>query len=86
VDGLLLAKQNRRRLLLANFTPEARRARLPQVHQVVEANLLDLTNAAEAMRDPEAFRFAPGRAAAAGQSGLEVALPPFGVLRLDWAV
>ena len=76
IEGLVLRKENKQRVLLANITNEKQRVRL----EVKDASywLLDESTAEEAMRHPELFRERQGMAWPG-----EVTLPPYGLLRID---
>ena len=83
VDGLVLRRDGRTRVLLANFTPEHRRITVAGLAGAARVKRLDATTAAAAMTDPEAFRAAPGEVRAANPAGLVLDLPPFAVAQID---
>jgi hypothetical protein len=83
VDALALAHGGRTCLLLANFTPDAQTVHLPDCRGRWSLRLLDTSNAAAAMRDPDAYRQQITPAHDAAADGLRLELPPFAVARLD---
>jgi len=83
VDGLCLIQQQRRRLLLANLTLTEQSVRIVGLGARVEVKRLNATNAEWAMREPEAFRHAPGEAINAGDGHLVLQLAPYETVRVD---
>lgn len=83
VDGLCLRQQQRRRLLLANLTLTPQSVRIAGLGAHVEVKRLNTTNAEWAMREPEAFRAAPGEAINAGDGHLVLHLAPYETVRVD---
>ncbi len=81
VDGLVLAKDQRTRILLANFTAQAQQVTLHGVTGNVQARILDETNVAAAMEAPEAFATQPSEVLAADAPVLT--LRPFALAVLD---
>jgi hypothetical protein len=79
VDGLLLEKDGRKRLMVANFTAEVASVRLEDVPDRVQAYSLNASNAEAAMRSPEEFR-----PAAEPLTGGALRLAPFGLAWLDF--
>lgn len=77
VDGLVVRKNDRSRLILANFTPTSQRVTLPVTGQVTH---LDETTYELAVKNPSDFRSQPGQALAVP----EVELLPFATVRLDF--
>jgi D-apionolactonase len=87
VEALALRKQQRVRMLLANFTPEPVSVQAPASWLGRRATLrsLDASNALRAMEQPETFRKAHGERLEVTGHLLEVTLAPFAVLRIDGA-
>ncbi|HEX6971924.1 MAG TPA: hypothetical protein VF234_06875, partial [Limnochordia bacterium] len=86
LDALLLRKGGRARLLLANLSPQPRRARFEtaDLGEAPTVKVLDETNAERAMREPEAFCAEPPDRLTARGGTLELPLRPHAVARLDW--
>jgi hypothetical protein len=78
VQALVLQKDGKRRVLLANLTATARLAVLPA--EFVKAKVLHAGNAQEAMKDPVGWLTEPAR-----RMTSNVALPPFAVAVVDEA-
>jgi hypothetical protein len=78
VQALVLQKDGKRRVLLANLTATARLAVLPA--EFVKAKVLHAGNAQEAMKDPVGWLAVPARRMTGN-----VALPPFAVAVVDEA-
>jgi len=85
VDGLVVHKDGRTRLLLTNFTARPKRSPIPGVDGQVKARMLDETNAEAAMSKPEEFRAQPQTTLTAINGNLEVTLRPFATACLDLA-
>lgn len=83
VDGLVLQKAGRTRLLLANFTPHAQRVFVHPVQQGATVRYLNETNAAAAMSAPAEFRATAGAVLTATAGKLELALRPFALACID---
>jgi D-apionolactonase len=86
VDGLILTKGDRARILLANLGPREMRVRLqglPFSRPRVWLKQLDETNAADAMNSPESFREKPGVLHEIAQHCLEIDLLPYATARID---
>jgi hypothetical protein len=83
-DGLALRHGKRARVLLASFTNTTEQVRVEGVTGMVALRMLDATNAEAAMRAPEDFRAANGVLRESHNGVLNVELPPFAVVRLDW--
>jgi hypothetical protein len=83
VDGLALRKGSRTRVLLANMTDQTQTVTLRGIkagaRAKVEAKILDASNAAQAMKRPEAWRAEAG----APLTGAEITLPPYAFARID---
>lgn len=83
VDGLALARGDRRRILLANLTNRAQRVTVNHGGASGWLRLLDETNALAAMQQPEIFRKHRGRPVVCAGGVSEIALRPYAVARLD---
>jgi D-apionolactonase len=83
VDGLILRKDNRLRIMLANFTPQTQTIRLPGRGGAVTVRSLDEASFEDAVCSPEEYRAQPGQQIAAGSDGLVVELWPYAVVRVD---
>lgn len=85
VDGLVLRKEGKSRILLANFTEKEQRIRVAGTGtgKAWSLKLLDETNAELSMTSPESFREQRGEALEARDGNLEVHLRPFAVARID---
>ena len=78
-NALLLRKNGRQRLLVANHTPTVQRVNLPAEFKPVSIHHLDETNVEEAICNPEKFL------AAAGEPGsTPVELLPYGLAWIDF--
>jgi len=84
IDGVVLHKDHKNRLLLANFSPKSQTVKVNSVGATVRVRMLDERNAEEAMTSPEMFRSQPGEVEKTTTGGLAVKLLPFGIARLDW--
>jgi hypothetical protein len=78
-----IRKNNRLRLLLANFTREPQRLVLPLPGERVHVRRLDETNVEEAMLLPEAFRPQAGEPVQVRGNGLHLELLPYATARVD---
>lgn len=83
VDGLCLRNQPRRRLLLANLTLNEQSVRIVGLSARVSIKRLNITNAEWAMREPEAFRQAPGEMLNATNGELLLHLTPYETVRVE---
>jgi D-apionolactonase len=83
VDGLLLQKDDQRRLLLANLRADPQTVTVEGLGAQVKLRVLDETNVEEAMQSPETFRRQAGEAIATARGTLEVTLLPYAVARID---
>jgi hypothetical protein len=85
VDGLVLRRRGRMRILIANFRPEVQAVQLSaaQLGRRVHLKMLDETNAERAMTAPEQFRAEPGQAIEITGQRLELSLRPYAVARID---
>ena len=84
IDGVVLHKDHKNRLLLANFSPISQTVKVSALAATVRVRMLDERNAEEAMTSPEMFRSQQGEAEKTTNGTLEVKLLPFGIARLDW--
>jgi len=87
VEGIILQKAGRVRILLANLNADPQFVRLiyPSLPQYVRVKRLDETNAEEAMRSPEPYRAAPGLLQETAGKQLALSLLPYSVCRIDSA-
>ena len=83
--GLAIRKRGKARVVLANLTDEAQRVRVCGLSGFLSLHPLDASNLVNATRAPEAFRAKPGRMLNAAAAGLELSLPPYGLVRIDGA-
>ncbi|MDX2150220.1 MAG: hypothetical protein SFV54_05765 [Bryobacteraceae bacterium] len=81
-DALLIASGKLRRMIVANFTPQARVVRLPSTAPSMLVKHLNDSNAERAMREPESFRAEGG----APLRDTKLELRPFALARLDWTL
>jgi len=84
VDGVVLHKDHKNRLLLANLSPKSQAVKVNALGPTVRVRMLDERNAEEAMTSPEMFRSQQGEVEKTTSGVLEVNLLPFGLARLDW--
>jgi hypothetical protein len=84
IDGVVLHKDHKNRLLLANLSPKPQTVKVTALGGTVLVRMLDERNAEEAMTSPEMFRTEQGEAEKTTNGSLEVKLLPFGIGRLDW--
>ena len=85
VDGLVLQKDGRTRLLVANFTPQSQQLFIHPVQQGATVRYLDKTNVAAAMSAPVEFRATTGEVISTSEDKLALTLRPFGVACIDLA-
>jgi hypothetical protein len=87
VEGTILQKAGRVRILLANLNADPQFVRLiyPGLPQYVRVKRLDETNAESAMRSPESYRAAPGLLQETAGKQLALSLLPYSVCRIDSA-
>lgn len=80
VEAMIVERDERRSLLLANLTEETQIATIDDIDRFSQIRRLDRRNAEAAMRDPEAFRrrFEPNRL-----SPGRIELSPFEIVRLN---
>ena len=79
VDSLVLQKDMKRSLLLANPTSETQEVSLGGITGPFKVRLLDETNVVEAMLEPESYREVDGE----DLEATTITLPPYAYLRLD---
>ncbi len=84
VEALALRRGPRRRLLVAGFSIDPQRVRMAGIGERVTVRVLDERSAERAMREPEEYRREPGLRCEAPGGELEIQLPPYGVVRIDW--
>jgi hypothetical protein len=80
VDGLVLRKGRRTRVLLANFTGQPCAVSLRGLAGKAKVKMLDGGSATQAMKQPEAWRAEAGERMDASR----ITLPPFAVARIDF--
>jgi hypothetical protein len=83
VNGLILLKAGRRRVILANLTEAPQQLLVQNLDKRVELRRLDETNAERAMQAPEQFRVEAGEVITTTGGSLELVLPPYGLARID---
>jgi hypothetical protein len=85
VEGLVLRKGGRTRILLANLTDREQSIQVSDtgIGKVWSLSLLDGTNAEFAMTSPESYREQRGEALETHGSHFEVHLRPYAVARID---
>jgi D-apionolactonase len=84
VNGMMLRKGTRTRLMLANFTAQVQRVSVQGVGEQVAVRDLDETNVEKACTVPETFRALTGVTKHTSEGQLEVSLRPFAVVRIDF--
>ena len=80
---MVLIKDGRIRVLLANFTAQPRQVAVTGLEQPVRLRRLDDANVETAMREPERVREQTGEKVTRSDGGLMLELPPFAIVRLD---
>lgn len=87
VDGLMVTKGDRTRMILGNLGPEAQLVQVenPWFGKTVRVKYLDETNAEAAMKSPESFRANPGVLTQVEREGIEIHLRPYAIARIDSA-
>lgn len=85
MDGIVLRKGGKRRLILANLSAETQVVTVQNLSHRVQVRHLDETNAEEAMLSPDEFRAREGELLHAAAGKLVVTLLPYSLARLDWA-
>lgn len=84
VNGMLLQKDGRIRLLLANLTGQAQTVVVPGLDRQAQVRYLDETNVVAAMSTPDEFRSQTGLVLATSGSSPEFILRPYALVRIDW--
>jgi hypothetical protein len=86
VDGMVLEKNGRVRMLLANLTDCRQSVIVRGVTGSVHVRTLNSNNAEKAMRSPEEFRLSPGDLVeTTGSGSLNMDLFPYSIVRVDYA-
>ena len=80
VEGLVLHKAGRRRVLLANFTGQAQQVTLTGLAGRATLRRLDAENVVQAMQEPSAYRMGNEQSISLAN---DLTLPPFGLICLD---
>ena len=83
VRGLVVRKRGRNRLLVANLTDEPQKATVRGLGGFLTVHALNEKSLAQATRAPEAFRSTTGKLLNADAKGFPLALPPYGLVRID---
>lgn len=83
IDGLVLHRGGRMRVLLANLTDEPHSVHVSGLSERVQIRILDETNAETAMREPEACRATGGAMTATSGGDLVLDLNPYAVATID---
>ncbi|MFZ4658396.1 MAG: hypothetical protein ACOYNY_15380 [Caldilineaceae bacterium] len=83
VDSLVLHKEGRTRILVANFTAQPQQAVLHPVRGQATIRRLDETSVELAMSNPAEFRAQAPEVVTINAGKLELTLPPFGLARID---
>lgn len=83
VDGLVLQKDGRTRILVANFTAQSQQVFIHPVQQGATVRYLDETNAEAAMAAPAEFRATMGAVISSSEGKLELTLRPFALACID---
>ena len=83
VAALALSCGTRRRVLLANLTPQTQHVRADGLDPEILVTRLDETCAWRAMQDPEAWRTHPGDGQRTRDGRLTLSLRPYAVARID---
>jgi D-apionolactonase len=86
-DALLLRAGRRRRLVVANMSPDLQHVRIRlNTGGAIRSTMLDRHSAAVAMHDPEAFRKAGASTSEVPSGGvLPVSLLPYAICRFDFS-
>jgi D-apionolactonase len=85
VDGLVLSKGDRVRVMVANMGPTETTVRIEygSLGRSVRVKRLDASNAEHAMVDPEGYREDRGELRQVEGDRVEVELPPYSIIRVD---
>jgi len=79
VDGLVLRKGKRMRVLLANMTDQSHVVSLRGLNAEMKIKMLDASNAMQAMRQPEVWRTEAGEPL----NSTQITLAPFAIAKID---
>ncbi|MEM6530221.1 MAG: hypothetical protein AAF653_18115, partial [Chloroflexota bacterium] len=83
VDGLMLEKDGRRRVMLANYTDKTQQIRIPGLDGDLVVKSLDEWCAEAAMTDPETYRKSAGDHMHSDEDDIAITLRPFAIVRID---
>jgi hypothetical protein len=83
VDGLALLSDESVRVIIANLSGDPQSVIVSGMSGEAALHLIDATNAEDAMRSPEGYRDSAPAQRWPDARELQLALPPFGVARLD---
>ena len=83
LDGLIVRRRGRTRIVVANLSPDPQRVTVTNLEERVQVRRLDETNVIEAMQDPEAFRSWDGTEIATVDRALRLDLLPYACARID---
>jgi hypothetical protein len=84
VEGLVMQKADRQRVMLANMTAKPRTVIVKHWKSIASLKRLNETNAELAMREPEKFRAEKGEALQGPGTSAELNLMPYELLRMDF--
>ena len=84
VDGLVLSKGDRTRVLIANLTGQVQRVTLANAGTSARVRSIDETTFRDATQFPEAFRMQPVAAVSCVEGLLTLKLLPYAVARVDF--
>lgn len=87
MDGVILRKAGRQRMLVANMTqdPQIVRVAWPSAQRRVRVKKLDEQSVRDATTSPESWRMQPGDLVTLAGATLELALGPYAIARIDTA-
>ena len=83
VDGIALRKEDKTRLILANFTAEPQPVSIQGLDKPALVRALDETNAGAALLNPEQYRAFMGSPHSTTDGLLQLTLLPYAVVRID---
>jgi hypothetical protein len=83
VDGLTVRKDEKMRVLLANFTSQRQQVTIHNLNANIRVRCLDEMNAETAMLSPEKFRAYTGESMATSGGSVKLDILPYGVVRID---
>lgn len=84
VEGLVLRRNNRTRIMLANLSPDPQPVTIRPLPARVHVRVLDETNVETAKQTPETFRQQPGELRQTAAGTLQLQLPPYALARIDY--